>query len=127
MNRRGFTPKTDLWAVLLWARLMGTEVFDAGSQRTGVYLFVHSLKGSDKGWSVLLINTTPKPVTVDIPATGRQYILISDSLDSYNIKLNGHVLKMAEKEQLPMTAGMHMEKGAIELPGRSAGFLTFSR
>ncbi|UAY56877.1 hypothetical protein [Arachidicoccus terrestris] len=103
---------------------MGTEVFDAGSQRTGVYLFVHSLKGSDEGWSVLLINTTPKPVTVGIPATGRQYIL---TLDSYNIKLNGYVLKMTEKEQLPMIAGMHMEKGAIELPGRSAGFLTFSR
>lgn len=126
INRRGFTPKPDYWAALLWARLMGAEVFDAGSQRTGVYLFVHSLKGRDKGRSVLLINTTRRPVTVNIPATGRRYILTSDSLDSYSIKLNGQVLKMTEKEQLPTIAGMPMEKGTIELPGLSAGFLTFN-
>ena len=126
INRNDFTPKPDYWGALLWARLMGTQVFDAGDHKKGVYLFVHSLKENVKGKAVLLINTTKKPVLVDIPADGKQYTLSADSLTSRGIKLNGVRLKMTENEKLPTIKGRDIASGKTYLPQLSVTFLTFN-
>lgn len=126
INRNDFTPKPDYWGALLWARLMGTQVFDAGDHKKGVYLFVHSLKENVKGKAVLLINTTKKPVLVDIPADGKQYTLSADSLTSRGINLNAVRLKMTENEKLPTIKGRDIASGKIYLPQLSVTFLTFN-
>jgi heparanase 1 len=40
-------PKPNYWAALLWAKLMGTEVYEAGENKPGVYLFAHNTKGKE--------------------------------------------------------------------------------
>lgn len=125
VRRQDFTPKPNYWGALLWARLMGTRVYDAGKANEGVYLFVHDLKGSPKGRTLLVINTRTASVTINIPANAQKYTLTADGLSSGQVSLNGNILKMTNDENLPPIKGQELGKGRVKLPGQSITFLTF--
>jgi heparanase 1 len=48
-------PRPNYWVALLWNRLMGTKVYDAGVVTPGVDVFAHNLKNSSEGMAVLII------------------------------------------------------------------------
>ncbi len=66
-------PRPNYWAALLWNRLMGTKVFDAGILTDGVDIFAYSLKNSSKGIALLIVNPKDSECSIEIPAKAEKY------------------------------------------------------
>lgn len=120
-------PKPNYWAALLWARLMGTEVYDAGAAAPGVYLFAHNLKGREGGIALLVINTNGAQATMAIPAAGERYTLTSAERQGTTVQLNGTELALTATDELPAIAGEQVRAGNITLPATSISFITFAQ
>ena len=118
-------PKPNYWAALLWAKLMGTKVYEAGKGASGVYLFAHNMKGRNGGITLLVLNTNKQSTTINIPSNGEQYTLTSNALQSDAIQLNGQDLKLSDDDMLPFIKGKKINAGNIELPSASITFITF--
>ena len=123
LEQTDHTPRPNYWAALLWRRLMGTQVYDPGVDggRLGVYL--HSHRNDPDAKTLLLINPTESPVTVDVPAPGQRYTLTSDGLRSKTVFLNGEELALTDADELPELNGVATEAGTLEVPGYGVVFL----
>jgi len=118
-------PRPNYWAALLWNRLMGTKVFDAGVLTDGVDIFAHSLKNSSKGIAVLIVNPKDSDYSIEIPAKAEKYLLTANELQTKTIKLNGKVLKLEFDDTLPDIKGEKINAGEVQLPPHSILFLSF--
>ena len=119
-------PRPNYWAALLWNRLMGTKVFEAGQLTEGVDVFAHSLKNSSKGFAVLIVNPKESECSIEIPVKAEKYLLTSEeNLQTKTIKLNGIVLKLKPDETLPELKGEKIKAGEVQLPPHSILFLSF--
>ncbi|MCP9235262.1 hypothetical protein [Lewinella sp. JB7] len=126
LDQATHTPRPNYWAALLWRQLMGTRVYDPGVDggRLGVYL--HDHRDNPGGRTLLLINPTDAPITVDLPATSRAFVLNSDDLRSKTVYLNGKELTLTADDQLPEITGKPVAAGAVEVPAYGVGFYVFS-
>ena len=120
-----YTPRPKFWTALLWANLMGTEVYDAGEGKPGVYVYVHSLKAHKNGRSLLVINANQSTTTVDVPKNAKQYTLTSDELKDKEVKLNGKILQLGSNDAMPAINGKDIKAGNVDLPPLSITFITF--
>ncbi len=120
-------PRPNYWAALLWSKLMGTKVYDAGTLKEGIDIFAHNLKGSKKGMVVLIVNTLGSESSIVIPSSAEQYLLTADGeeLQTKKVKLNGEVLKLISDETLPAIKGEKIKAGEIQVPPHSILFLSF--
>ena len=127
-------PRPNYWAALLWNKLMGTKVYDAGVLTDGVDIFAHSLKNSSKGMAVLIVNTKDTEQSIFIPAKAKQYLFSADvfqpksakELQTKTVKLNGRVLNLSSDEALPDIEGKKVYPGVVKLPPYSFLFLSFN-
>jgi heparanase len=115
-------PKPNYWAAFLWGKLMGTEVYEAGSGAPGVYLFAHNMKGHEGGITLLVINTNKQPTSVAIPSNAEQYTLTSTELQGKTVQLNGQELKLGSDDELPALKGNAIKSGNVTLPATSISF-----
>jgi heparanase len=118
-------PRPNYWAALLWSRLMGTKVYDAGIITQGVDIFAHNLKNSSKGIAVLIVNTKDSEVSIEIPAKADQYMMTADELQSKQVRLNGTELGLTKDDELPVIKGKSIKAGEVQLPPQSILFLSF--
>ncbi len=118
-------PKPDYWAALLWSKLMGTDVYDAGDAKPGVYLFAHNLKGKPGGIALLVININTDSVSINIPSDAEQYTLTSKELQGKTVMLNGKELQLDASDELPEMKGSSTKRGDVVLPATSISFITF--
>jgi hypothetical protein len=119
-------PKPNYWAALLWAKLMGTEVYEAGKGAPGVYLFAHNTKGHPGGITLLVINTNKTATSINIPSDAEQYTLTSKELEGTMVQLNGQELQLDANDALPVIAGNKIKAGKVDLPSASISFFTFA-
>jgi heparanase len=120
-------PRPNYWAALLWNRLMGNQVYEGAALEPGVDVFVHNLKGSKNGKTVLVINTNDKPSFVNIPSAATRYVLTADELATKTVKLNGKVLTLTKTDEIPAITGMKSKAGRVALPAQSIAFFTFNK
>jgi heparanase len=120
-------PRPNYWAAILWAKLMGTEVYEAGTLAPGVDIFAHNLKGSSKGRTLLILNTNKTETTIAIPKSATQYLLTADELLTKKVKLNGQELKLTADDNIPTLKGEKLKAGTLKLPAHSIIFLTFEK
>lgn len=118
-------PRPNYWAALLWNRLMGTKVYDAGAVTEGVDIFAHSLKNNSKGTAVLIVNTKDADYSICIPKDAEQYMITAEELQTKKIKLNGVSLQLTKDGELPKIKGEKIKAGEIQLPPYSITFLSF--
>lgn len=118
-------PKPNYWAALLWARLMGTKVYDAGKGAPGVYLFAQSMKGHEGGITLLVLNTNKVSTSIKIPSNAEQYTLTAKELQDTTVQLNGQELKLKADDNLPAISGKEINTGEIEMPPTSITFIIF--
>jgi hypothetical protein len=118
-------PRPNYWTALLWSRLMGTEVYDAGSTTPGVDMFVHSLKKKPGGIALLIVNTLNTATSIEVPSNAEQYMLTANELQTKKVQLNEQDLTLTANDQLPVIKGKAIKKGIIQLPPHSITFLTF--
>lgn len=118
-------PRPNYWAALLWSKLMGTKVYEAGSSHDGVDIFVHDLKNSKEGFAVLIVNPKASESFIEIPSKAEQYLITADELQTKTIKINGKKLELKSDETLPDIKGKKIKAGTIQIPAYSIMFLTF--
>jgi heparanase len=125
LDENTFAPRPNYWATLLWRKLMGTTVLDPGpSPAANLYLFAHSLRGSEGGVALAAVNadrTAPHSLELAVPA--ERYTLTAATLQDSAVRLNGSELRLGPDDSLPPLSGVAVPAGPLELAPLSITFL----
>jgi hypothetical protein len=121
-------PRPNYWSALLWRRLMGTTVLDAGaSPSPDLYLYGHCLRNHPGGVALLAINADrTNSQTIQVPAKSERYSLTAKDLMSTEVDLNGSELKIDPAGDLPQIAGKSQAAGTVTFAPASITFLTIA-
>lgn len=120
-------PRPSYWAALLWRRLMGEVVLDAGPSLPELHLYAHCARGLQGGVTLLALNLSGTATArLELPTQAERYSLSSDSLDGTSAKLNHHTLSLSSTDELPAIPGERVPSGAIALEPFSITFLTIA-
>lgn len=120
-----FEPRPNYFAVLLWSRLMGQQVFDCEIPiQEGAHVFCHSRKDGKEGLAYLVINNSlTDSTTVELPKEAVKYTLDGNgNVRNNTMYLNGNPLTLGENDTLPEMNGETVS-GTIQLPPGSCTFL----
>ncbi|MEH2520208.1 hypothetical protein V1279_005781 [Bradyrhizobium sp. AZCC 1610] len=124
LDEKTLQPRPNYWAALLWRRLMGTTVLDAGVH-DGMRLYAHCRRGVRGAVALLAINTDrTNAATLRLPVTSERYTLSADHLQSAGAKLNGTALDLGPNDDLPRLAAVTSPPGSIEIGPATITFLT---
>ncbi|WP_245310613.1 hypothetical protein [Bradyrhizobium valentinum] len=116
-------PRPNYWAALLWRRVMGTIVLDAGVHQ-GVHLYAHCRRGIRGAVTLLAINTDRTTAAIlRLPVASERYTLSADHLQSAEVKLNGAALELAPNDDLPRLAAVTSPPGPVEIGPTTITFL----
>lgn len=117
-------PKANYWAALLWHRLMGSTVLDAGiASREGLHLYAHCQPGTKGGVTLLAINNSPNaPSSLRLQLAARRYTLSAPDAASASLRLNGALLTLGKKDQLPRMNGVLQAAGDVTLAPTTISF-----
>jgi hypothetical protein len=127
IDQNTLTPRPNYWAALLWRRLMGPIVLNAGPSRPGLNLYAQCLRDHPGAVALLAINTNPtevEPVELKMPAA--RYTLTAVKLEEARVQLNGHELTLAANDELPAIDGERLPAGQINLVPASITFLAIA-
>ncbi|UPJ48768.1 hypothetical protein IVB30_38135 [Bradyrhizobium sp. 200] len=124
LDERTLRPRPSYWAALLWRRLMGTIVLDAGVHH-GMHLYAHCRRGVRGAVTLLAINTDrTNAASLRLPATSERYTLSADDLQSTEVKLNGTALELGSNDDLPQLSAVTSPPGPVEIGPATMTFLT---
>ncbi len=116
-------PRPSYWAALLWRRLMGPVVLDAGELRPGFHVYAHCLRGRRGGVSVLAINNGDTPASFEAPLRAEAYMLTAPTAQSATVHLNGQPLAMRSHDRLPQLRPQRLRQANVTLAPGSIGFI----
>jgi hypothetical protein len=117
-------PRPNYWAALLWRRLMGSTVLDAGASNPGVHLFAHCMPGKPGGVTLLAINTNQsRAESVELSVPAERYVLSARTLDEQRVQLNGRELALGPGDTLPSLQPARVQPGRVEIRPASITFL----
>jgi hypothetical protein len=124
LDENSFAPRPNYWGALLWRKLMGSTVLDAGVPiQPGLHLYAHCLRDAPGGGAVLAINTDKSsPHTIHFPVASERYTLASSEMQSASVTLNGAELKLLGDDELPPLNGVRLPAGVIDLAPASISF-----
>jgi heparanase len=124
IDQNTLTPRPNYWAALLWRRLMGPIVLDAGPSRPGLHFYAHCLRDRPGGVALLAINTNRTEAgSVEVKMPADRYTLTATKLEATRVQLNGHELILAANDELPAIEGEPIPAGRIGLAPESITFL----
>ena len=124
LDEKTLRPRPNYWAALLWRRLMGTIVLDAGVH-DGMHLYAHCRRGARRAVTLLAINTDrTAAVTLRLPVASERYTLSADDLQSAEVKLNGTALELEPNDDFPRLAAVTSPPGSVEIGPATITFLT---
>ncbi len=121
-----FVPRPSYFAVLLWKKLMGNTVYDAGeARREGAHVYAHSRADGQEGKCYLVINTSwTDTTTVELPKEATVYALTGKTgMRSRTMCLNGQELVLGENDELPELTGLAVPGGSLYLAPGSCTFI----
>lgn len=117
------TPRPNYWSALLWRRLMGETVLDAGPDRPGLHIYAHCLRGRAGGVALAAINLSQtQQARLLLPSAAERYSLAADQLQARTVKLNGKALALAGN-RLPRIRPVHLRAGEATLAPATITFL----
>jgi len=120
-------PRPNYWSAVLWNKLMGTAVLNAGPTTETQYVYAHCLKGVKGGVALLVLNTDhDKTQQISLGVSSERYTLTADDLLGHTAKLNGIDLKLTAAGDLPKIAGEKTPAKSITLPPASITFFAIS-
>jgi hypothetical protein len=124
LDEKTLRPRPNYWAAVLWRRLIGTIVLDAGVHH-GMHLYAHCRQGVRGAVTLLAINTDrTAAATLRLPVSSERYTLSADDLQSTEVKLNGTVLELGRNDELPQFAAVTSPPGSVEIAPATITFLT---
>jgi hypothetical protein len=125
IDEETLTPRPNYWSAVLWRKLMGATVLDAGTSPTpGLYLYAHCLRDHPGGVALLAINAD-RAASHDlaIPGNSSRYTLTAKDLLGTTVALNGRELKIGAGDALPEMPSEPAPKGRVRLAPVSITFL----
>jgi heparanase 1 len=127
LDEKTYEPRPDYWAALLWRRLMGTTVLDAGaSPSPNLYLYAHCLRGRPGGVALLAINAdTRQPAALHLDAPSDRLTLTARKLRDREVLLNGKPAALGPGDAVPDFRGEPVKPGAVSLKPASITFFEF--
>ena len=76
LDQNTFEPRSNYWAALLWRRLMGSTVLDAGPLESQLHLYAHCWRGHPGGVTLLAINLSrTETKSLELPSSADRYTL----------------------------------------------------
>ena len=120
-----FEPRPNYWSALLWRRLMGTTVLDAGAASSpSLRVYAQCLRDSPAGVALLVINTSTKQAgSLTLLSAAARYTLTAHELTDQQVQLNGVDLKLGNGDALPELKGAKVRAGNIQFTPASITFL----
>lgn len=126
LNPTTLQPRPNYWASLLWNRLMGTTVLDAGPSLHGLHIYAQCMRGHRGGVTLLAINNSrTKAQLVNFPTVATRYTLSSAAPDSDTVELNGAILELGQADTLPSLRGVGVPVGDTRLGPATITFFAF--
>lgn len=126
LDEKSYAPRPNYWAALLWHRLMGATVLDAGEAK-GLRVYAQCLREHPGGVAMLAINTRREAQEIDVPMEGVRYTLTAKALDDGLVMLNGMTLELSSGDALPAMDGAAFKAGRLTLEPESITFAAFAR
>jgi hypothetical protein len=126
LDENTLRPRPKYWGALLWRRLMGTTVLDAGvPKRAGLHVYAHCQRGTPGGVSLLVINID-RTASHELMLAGAalRYTLDVADLNDTGIRLNGGALELDASGGLPTIAGVPVAAGITRFDPATVTFLT---
>jgi heparanase 1 len=115
-------PRPNYWAALLWRRLMGPVVLDAGPIHPGLHIYAQCLDRNG-GVSVLAINAVDAGAALELPAPADVYALSASSLESGTVLLNGRALAVGSDDRIPELRPKRLKAMRVTLTPKSIDFI----
>ncbi len=124
LDEATLTPRPNYWSALLWRRLMGATVLDAGpSPSPHLHLYAHCLAGHAGGVALLAINADRTAShALALPDDSTRYTLSAHDLLDRTVQLNGNDLALGAGDSLPGLPGNPAPAGPVEF---APGTITF--
>jgi heparanase 1 len=118
-------PRPNYWSALLWRKMMGTTVLDAGpSPSPDLHLYAHCLRNQPGGVALLAINADrTASQQLDLPTASERYTLTAKGLINNKVELNGTELKPRSNGDLPQLTGKPQSSGHVTFTPASITFL----
>jgi heparanase len=124
IDDRTWLPRPNYWAALLWRRLMGEVVLDAGPNTGDLHVYAHCLRDRPGGVALIAINLSrTKAARLRLPTHAVRYTLTANPLESTSVQLNGRTLALTPNDQLPTLRATPTRAGALQLSPTSITFL----
>ncbi|MDP3676679.1 MAG: hypothetical protein Q8R44_16540 [Novosphingobium sp.] len=123
IDEKTFQPNASYWGAVLWRRLMGTRVLDAGPIAPGLHLYAHCQRGKPGGVALLAINLESAPASVDVGGPADVYALTSPELQSKAVLHNGRALALRSDDTLPAMAPVRVKGGRVTLAPTSIAYI----
>ena len=125
LDESTLTPRPNYWAALLWRRLMGTTVLDAGTAPAPeLHVYAHCQRGQPGGVTLLVINLDRDAShTLRLPAPSQHFTLDAANLQDATVRLTGHALALDASDELPPLVGAPTEAGAVTFAPITISFL----
>lgn len=123
IDEKTFEPNASYWGAVLWRRLMGSRILDAGPNGDGLNSYAHCLRGKRGGVAVLAMNMTERAKSLAIAGKAQVYTLTAQELQSRNVLLNGKPLKLTAKDDLPPMRPVAHISGTLELAPHSITYV----
>jgi hypothetical protein len=103
LDENTFEPRPNYWAALLWKRVMGSRVLDAGLPiAKGLHVYAQCLRGVPGRVALLVINNDRSRTTsIALPGTVDRYTLSAQPLTSAQVLLNGGPLTLRAGNAMP--------------------------
>lgn len=121
-------PRPNYWSAVLWRKMMGTTVLDAGpSPSPNLHIYAHCLRNHPGGVALLAINadrTASQEMTV--PGKSERYTLTARDLMDNQVELNGSLLNVGADGDLPQLTGKPQSAGRVTFAPASITFLSIS-
>lgn len=124
LDEHSYAPRPNYWAALVWKRLVGPRVLDAGAGADRLNVYGQCLKGSRGGVVLIAINLdagVARSLAVGRPAT--VYALTQGPSGPGSAALNGMELALGKGDRLPVLAGTPVASGMIALAPASINFV----
>jgi hypothetical protein len=121
-------PRPNYWSALLWRKMMGTTVLDAGaSPSPNLHLYAHCLRHQPGGVALLAINADrTASQELDVPSASERFTLTAKELMDNKVELNGSELKLARNGDLPQLTGKPQSAGHVVFAPASITFLAIA-
>ena len=123
IDEKTFMPNADYWAALMWRRLMGTRILDAGPVQPGLHVYAHCQRGVSGGVTLLAINLREQGASFSVKGPADLYALTAPQLQSRTVLLNGAPLALDPDDTVPATKPARQSSGKVALAATSVNFI----